>query len=39
MIKSRKPVVLVFPFDLLSHYTRCIQLAQSIQDEFDISFN
>ncbi len=33
-----KPVVLVFPFDLMSHYLRCLQLAQGIRDDFDVRF-
>jgi len=33
-----KPVILFFPFDLLSHYTRSIQLAKSIHDKYDIYF-
>jgi len=37
--QSQKPVVLIFPFDLLSHYSRCIQLAKSIQDKYEIYFN
>jgi len=37
--ETNKPVILFFPFDLLSHYSRCIQLAQSIQDKFEIYFS
>jgi len=36
---TSKPVILFFPFDLLSHYTRTIQLAKSIQDKYDILFS
>jgi UDP:flavonoid glycosyltransferase YjiC (YdhE family) len=36
---NTKPVILFFPFDLLSHYTRSIQLAKSIQDKFEIHFS
>lgn len=35
---GKNPVILIFPFDLLSHYLRSIQLAQSIKDNFDIRF-
>ena len=33
-----KPIVAIFPFDLLSHYTRCIQLANVIRDRFEVLF-
>ena len=36
--KTSKPAILFFPFDLLSHYSRCIQLAESIQNNFEIYF-
>ena len=36
--ETTQPAVLIFPFDLLSHYSRCIQLAKSIQDAYDIYF-
>ena len=29
-----KPVILIFPFDLMSHYLRCLQLAEAIKDRF-----
>ena len=32
------PVVLFFPFDLLSHYSRCLQLAAAIRDQCDVRF-
>jgi UDP:flavonoid glycosyltransferase YjiC (YdhE family) len=37
--ETSKPAVLFFPFDLLSHYSRCIQLAESIQNNFEIYFS
>ncbi|KAA3613283.1 MAG: hypothetical protein DWQ05_17490 [Calditrichaeota bacterium] len=33
-----KPVALFFPFDLLSHYSRCLMLAKAIENEFDCQF-
>jgi len=36
---NTKPIILFFPFDLLSHHTRSIQLARSIHDKFDIHFS
>ncbi len=36
--KIQKPIVLVFPFNLLSHYLRCLQLADAIRDDYDIYF-
>lgn len=36
--ETAKPVVLFFPFDLLSHYSRCIQLAESIKDQYNVCF-
>jgi len=35
---SDKPSILVFPFDLLSHYLRTIQLAQVLSEEYDVYF-
>ena len=32
------PVVLFFPFDLLSHYSRCLQLATAIRECCDVRF-
>jgi len=37
-IVSEKPVVLIFPFELLSHYLRCLQLASTIRDDYDVYF-
>ena len=36
--ETSKPAILFFPFDLLSHYSRCIQLAESIQNKNEIYF-
>lgn len=33
-----RPTLLVFPFDLLSHYLRCLQLADAIRDVCDVRF-
>lgn len=33
-----KPVLLVFPFEQLSHYTRCLQLAQHLRGYFEVLF-
>jgi UDP:flavonoid glycosyltransferase YjiC (YdhE family) len=34
----KKPRVLVFPFDLLSHYTRCLEIAEELKDDYDVQF-
>ncbi len=34
-----KPLILFFPFPLLSHYSRCIMVANSIRNEFEIQFS
>lgn len=33
-----KPVVLFFPFNLLSHYLRCLELADSIRENYSVMF-
>lgn len=33
-----KPLVLFFPFPLLSHYSRCLMLANDLRDNFEIRF-
>jgi len=33
-----RPVLLIFPFDLLSHYLRCPQLADAVRDLYDVRF-
>jgi UDP:flavonoid glycosyltransferase YjiC (YdhE family) len=33
-----KPLILFFPFELLSHYTRCITLAKDLESSFRIGF-
>lgn len=33
-----KPVVLIFPFDLLSHHLRCMQLAEELREQYEIYF-
>ncbi len=35
---EEKPLVLFFPFDLLSHYTRCLEIARMLEDDFLILF-
>ncbi|MEO5673675.1 MAG: glycosyltransferase, partial [Chitinophagales bacterium] len=34
-----KPLILFFPFPLLSHYSRCVIVANSIRNEFEIQFS
>lgn len=33
-----KPLVLVFPFDLLSHYLRCLEIAKKLSGAYDFRF-
>jgi len=33
-----KPIILVFPFNYLSHYLRCIELARLLRSQFDLRF-
>lgn len=35
---TAKPKVLVFAFDLLAHYTRCLRVAELLEDEFEFLF-
>ncbi|HEX8356518.1 MAG TPA: hypothetical protein VF610_03865 [Segetibacter sp.] len=37
-LQSHKPVLLVFPFNVMAHYLRCIQLAKYLQPYFHIQF-
>lgn len=37
-MKHGKPKVLFFPFDLLSHYSRCVELAKTFGDKYEILF-
>jgi UDP:flavonoid glycosyltransferase YjiC (YdhE family) len=37
-MNAPKPVALFFPFDLLSHYLRCLQLAEAIRGDYDCVF-
>jgi UDP:flavonoid glycosyltransferase YjiC (YdhE family) len=37
-VTSDMPVMLVFPFELLSHYIRCLQMATAIRNDYDIYF-
>lgn len=36
--KEHKPVLLIFPFGLLSHYLRCLTLAKYLRKDFHILF-
>src|SRR4051812_15199990 len=38
MLPSKKPLLLIFPFDLMSHYLRCIMLAGHLRDRYEIRF-
>jgi UDP:flavonoid glycosyltransferase YjiC (YdhE family) len=33
-----KPLLMVFPFDVMAHYLRCLQLAKYLEPWFDIKF-
>jgi UDP:flavonoid glycosyltransferase YjiC (YdhE family) len=35
---DHKPVLLIFPFDLLAHYLRCLELAEQLRSHFTIYF-
>lgn len=35
---NTSPTVLVFAFDLLAHYTRCLRIADLLKDEFEFLF-
>jgi UDP:flavonoid glycosyltransferase YjiC (YdhE family) len=37
-LRSKLPAILVFPFNLLSHYSRSLQLCAVVQDKFNIRF-
>jgi UDP:flavonoid glycosyltransferase YjiC (YdhE family) len=37
-MKPHKPKVLFFPFDLLSHYSRCVELSRSFGDKYELLF-
>jgi UDP:flavonoid glycosyltransferase YjiC (YdhE family) len=34
----KKPLLLIFPFDVLAHYTRCLTLAGYLRNHFEIKF-
>lgn len=36
MRSTSKPTVLMFPFELMSHYSRCLQLADAIKDAYNV---
>ena len=38
IVTSNMPVMLVFPFELLSHYIRCLQLATAMRNDYDVYF-
>lgn len=38
LFKSEKPLLLVFPYDVMAHYLRCLQLAKYLQSHFRIRF-
>jgi len=35
---NNKPVILIFPFNLMSHYLRCLTLAEHLKPHYDIRF-
>jgi UDP:flavonoid glycosyltransferase YjiC (YdhE family) len=35
---SKKPLLLIFPFDVLAHNLRCLKLADQLQDYFEVKF-
>lgn len=37
-VSSSKPLLLIFPFNLLSHYLRCLMLAKYLASYFEIRF-
>ncbi len=37
-VNSTKPLLLIFPFDLLSHYLRCLTLARHLAHHFEVRF-
>ena len=38
LAKSEKPLLLVFPFGLMSHYLRCLMLSRELKKYFTIKF-
>ena len=36
--EEQKPLLLIFPFGLLSHYLRCLMLAKHFRDHFRVLF-
>jgi UDP:flavonoid glycosyltransferase YjiC (YdhE family) len=36
--EGHKPLLLIFPFDLLSHYLRCLELAKKLRNQYEIQF-
>jgi UDP:flavonoid glycosyltransferase YjiC (YdhE family) len=37
-VNKRKPLLLIFPFNVLAHYLRCLKLAQYLNSYFEIQF-
>ncbi len=37
-VNERKPLLLVFPFNVLAHYLRCLKLARYLSHHFEIQF-
>lgn len=37
-VNKRKPLLLVFPFNVLAHYLRCLKLACYLRDHFEVQF-
>lgn len=37
-VNNIKPLLLIFPFDLLSHYLRCLMLAKHLNNYFEVVF-
>jgi UDP:flavonoid glycosyltransferase YjiC (YdhE family) len=38
-VNKRKPLLLIFPFNVLAHYLRCLKLANALRDHFEIKFS
>ncbi len=37
-VNKRKPLLLIFPFNVLAHYLRCLKLANELRSHFEIKF-
>ncbi len=37
-VNQRKPLLLIFPFNVLAHYLRCLKLANHLRHHFEIHF-